>query len=608
MNAIDLRRGTIVLRPNPDNLPGPHLLPYTRPSKSDKLSYTINGITLPSLFVDLSVQNLRRIHQQYGKVAILGETDLLQNLRDEQAVMRRSIDAALGAKESKDKGMEYKLPPLGPFQHTGVLYLVSVPRAALFADCGMGKTFMVLVSTEWQIKAGLIPRGKTLICGKLATLETGWMEDAEKFTDLKVNMLWTSSTYKKREKILQKLEEDADVYLINHDGLRAYEKELIRKNFAKVVIDESTILKGFSGMDPRIKGGVFGKALMRVSASANWRVIMSGTPAPNGAQDLWGQFHFLDPRGINLEASWHDFKKTYMSLHFFGALKKDSKGNAIPGVPANPDCPSKWTMRAASIPKIAEIINPLAYRLKIRDHIKDLPEKTRLKRVAKMTKEQIKHYEEMEETLSTIIDNEMVSVANRMVELMKLRQITGGFLIDHQDKTHPLKKNPKLDIMDSLLHDEIDVHEKVVIFAQYRWEVETLESRYKKYGTVSVYGGNTSGVNMQAIKDFREKPEVRIIILHPRSAAHGITLTMANYMIFYSISHSEEERYQAEARIERAGQKNAMFIYYLLCENTIDEKMYKVLIKKASDQSELIDHNRIAMDLLNDWRRKKKAA
>src|SRR5690606_552365 len=107
--------------------------------------------------------------------------------------------------------------------------------------------------------------GKTLICGKLATLETGWLEDAEKFTNLKVVTLWEKPGKNRKKKILDRLKEPADVFLINHDGARIFQDELAEMNFDKVVVDESTILKGFRGTDPRIRGGQLGKALMNIA-------------------------------------------------------------------------------------------------------------------------------------------------------------------------------------------------------------------------------------------------------------------------------------------------------------------------------------------------------
>jgi len=212
--------------------------------------------------------------------------------------------------------------------------------------------------------------------------------------------------------------------------------------------------------------------------------------------------------------------------------------------------------------------------------------------------------------LKVEINDTRITVPMKITQIMKLRQITGGFIIDHEDEAHEMPKNPKLEELSSILEEEIDRENKVVIYCEYRWEVKTLMERYKKHGIVSVYGGNTSSKNLKNIKKFREDPKTRLIVLHPKSAAHGVTFTMAHYLIFYSISHSAEDNYQCIKRIERAGQKNAMFVYYLLCKQSIDKGIFNVLGVKNSNQNKLVDQEEFELinqqdldqQLLNEWR------
>lgn len=471
-----------------------------------------------------------------------------------------------------------------------------------------GKTYMVLVSTEQQIKTGRLQRGKTLVCGKLATLETGWAADTKKFTDLKANVLWAPPGKKRKEKILEKLDEEADLYVINHEGVKVFMEELAAKKFEKVVVDESTILKSFTGLHSRISGGVLGKAIMTVAEHAVYRVIMSGTPAPNGPEDLWGQFNFLDPDGILLEAGFKDFRQHYMERIVFGRLKKDKDGNDIPGEPENRNTPSKWVMTKGAEKIVHSIIDPHVFRVRIRDHLKDLPPKTVIKRSIQMVPSQQKIYDEVQKEIWVFFKDDKVSTENALTELIKLRQVTGGFLIADDGNPRPLDENPKVEMMDQLLNEEIGREHKVVIFAQYRWEIEMLQNRYKNHGVVTVYGGNSGNNNLKNLNTFMEDPLCRIIVLHPRSAAHGITLTMAHYMIFYSVSYSSEENYQSVARIERASQKNPMFVYYLLAKAkkgfSIDEIIYKVLISKQRKQELLLDLKQedIDSDILKIWK------
>ena len=544
-----------------------------------------------------SAQNLIRIRQAFGEIPVSSGLERINSLR---LKFSEYMSMCKTAQEIKDAAslpdLEYKMPPLGLYQHRGVHLLTRVPRVPLFADCGVGKTFMAIVSTEYHIKEGTLSPGETLVCGKLATLETGWLEDVKKFSNLKANLLWLPGTSKRKEKLLKILDDPADIYITNHNTLTVLEDALAAKRFKKIIVDESTVLKSYHGDFTR-KGGSLGKALMRIAEHAEWRVIMSGTPAPNGPHDLWGQFRFIDPDGFTLEASYQDFKERYMEEIFFG--KADG-----------PETPSTWVNRPESIKEVGDKIAPLSYQIKIRDHLHDLPEKTVIRRSIPMGEDQQKHYLDMREKLATIINDEFVAIDVKLAQLSKLRQITGGFLIDQEEEVHPIEDATKLEAMDDLLEEIGDY--KVVIYAQFQWEIKTLAERYKERGVVTVFGANRSQDNLANIKAFINNPDVKVIILHPKSAAHGVTFTVSHYMIFYSISFSAEDDYQCVARIERASQRHPMFIYYLIAkmngakkhrdeekkEVTIDEIIYQVLQKKTRDQNQLLDQRVIDMEIL----------
>jgi SNF2 family DNA or RNA helicase len=537
-------------------------------------------------------QNLQRIYHAYGAADIKGREriDELKLKQQEIIEMKRRLEEIRTTDERLP--INFKMPPLGAYQHRGVEFLIANKKAPLFVSCGCGKTNMVLVSSSYHINTGVVPSGKTLICGKLATLETGWLEDTLKFTDLKAQLLWLPpSAYKRKEKLLALLEEPADIYIINHEGVIVLEEELAAKEFKKVVLDESTILKSYHGDFTRT-GGKFGKALANVAKKAEWKVIMSGTPAPNGPEDLWGQFKFLDPEGLVMEPSFQDFRSTYMKEIVYGKNPASSF--------------KKYVFDLSKKDLLKAQLDGLAYQVRIRDHLHELPPKTVIRQKVLMSEEQHNHYRDMLSNLSTVIDDEFVSIDVRLAQIAKLRQITGGFLIDQEEKPHAIETATKLAALDSLIEEIGD--QKIVIYAQYRWEIKTIENRYKDHGLVTVYGDNNSEKNLENIKRFIQDPKTKIIVLHPKSAAHGVTFTVSHYMIFYSISYSAEDDYQCVARIERAGQKTAMFVYYLLSalrepigkfKESIDEVIYRVIRAKNKDQQELIDQNTINSEILN---------
>ena len=544
-----------------------HIAPYAR--WNDKMG---------AYLLPLGKQNLQRLKAQFPDITMTGGHHILGGLKERWNAWRNMVDTAEKIKSAIVlPDLQCKVPPLAHYQKQAVHFLLNVPSAPLFADCGSGKTYACLVSCAEHIRDGIVAAGKTLVCGKLSTLFSGWLEDAKKFTDLKVVCLWIPSNYKRKEKILKLLEEPADIYIINHDGVKIYEEALAAKRFDKVIVDESTVLKSFRGTHKSQKGGSFGKALLNVAEHAKWRVIMSGTPAPNGPADLWGQFKFLDPDGFTLEPTFGNFKHRYMEEKVFG--KQD-----------NPEAPRTWVMRPESVDQVGELVRPLTFRVRLRDHLKDLPPLTSMTRSMYMAPGQETHYRDLAVKFFTEVDGEEINVTTVLAQLAKFRQVTGGFLYDVLKEAHSTSDwNPKLEALDDLLRDEIDPTEKVVVFAQYEHEIRTILARYKDLEPVSAFGGNSSATNLRHIDMFINDPKTRLIVLHPKSTAHGITLTVARYTVFYSLSFSSEEDYQAVKRIERASQKRAMYVYYLLCKESVDEYIYEVIQKKHASQERLID-------------------
>lgn len=556
--------------------------------------------------LNFSKQNMKRIHAQFGEISITSGADMVRRLKQKQEELYNMVKTAETIKYAPYEKLPqypYKVPPLGEYQHRATVMACNVRRFPLFADPGLGKTKIILDSIQRHKDLNVVQQGKTLITVKLPTIRSGWMEDVKKFTDLKLVNLWIPQCKNRKEKILELLNQPADAYVINHEGVLVMYNELIDRRFQKVIIDESTILKGYHGDHAAIKGGQFGRAIKMVSHWADWRVIMTGTPAPNGPMDLWGQFYFLDPDGLLLEPSFTDYREDVMLPIDMRPRSKQFRRNEageLIHIPRRPKDPQKWVPRKDSFTKVGNVINPLAFRARIRDHLKDLPELTSITRTIYMDHEQRRHYDTMFNRLLVEIDEERISVELAITKVMKLRQITGGFIIDHKEEPHPLPSNPKLSEMDDILRSEIPLEDKVVIYAQYQYEVETLENRYKDLGVVTVYGGNSSKKNLDNIDKFIKDPKVKIIILHPKSMAHGVTFTVAHYMIFYSISHSAEDNFQCRARIERAGQKHPMIIYYLLCYDSVDEEIYDIVIQKDKDQSAIIDPD---TELLKTWRK-----
>lgn len=588
-------------------------------------------------------------------------------------------------------------------QHKCFMILDLLPRLNVMLDCGTGKTFIMLTSTEYKIQKGVLPKGKTLVSCPLSIMETSWVEDAARFTNLKIGILWSNKSsrrnygepivlkdngakpvyviggkkcksvtfwnpatnqmqpklgsFDKKEEwrkceyfwyegmnkvtgqlmrygpegvrpyetesrkvgyIQQMLSDPTyDVYLINHDGVRLHQKILAQHGFKQVILDESTKIKNATSQTFR--------AHVNVSDKAVFRYPMSGTPAPNGAIDLWGQFYFAD-RGMTLEPSFKDFRTLYFNKIVLGE-RGDAAGN-LKEI-------AKYEVKGA------DALRSIANRLRFgsvryrQDECLDLPERSNIPRAVQLTPELTKAYLEMEEALlSEFVDKEgrkmVVEASTALVKALRLRQINSGFASALEEDQHQelqeqfmsgdwmamaqksslktiteFEVNPKLETLQDIV-EEIGEN-KIVVVTNYKHEIDMIVKRFANMSPLFIDGRVPGKLRGDYVKRFQTDPSCRMICLHPQAAGHGITLTSARYMVFFSMTNNYEHEYQVAKRIQRLGQKNAMIMYYLQGQldpgsvkgyeksknkgmlETIDVALFNLIREKEAVQESLID-------------------
>jgi SNF2 family DNA or RNA helicase len=374
---------------------------------------------------------------------------------------------------------------------------------------------------------------------------------------------------------------DVDVFLINHDGVRIHNEILKENDLECVVVDESTKIKSPTS-------DVF-RAHIDISWKAKRRAIMSGTPNPNGFQDLWAQFYFLD-RGLTLEPSYKDFLVEYFTELNLGFMTKNKQGIEKAAV--------KYVMKdPAARDRLIERVQSVGIFIEQRDCL-DLPARTDMSRVAFMTAEQEEAYVEMSRSLVAELRDSHTNLSvvseakNALSKILRLREITGGFLTNSQGERVRLSSNPKYEDLDALLDEMGD--KKLIVACQFREEIEQLLIRYKHLGACAVYGDVKKEDRSDNIRLFQTDPSVRMIVLHPQAAAHGITLTASAHLLFLSLSYNYEHYYQIAKRTERLGQVNPIFILHSVARfsdgtETIDEILMDVLKGKDADRNALFN-------------------
>ncbi len=340
-----------------------------------------------------------------------------------------------------------------------------------------------------------------------------------------------------------------------------------------IAIDESTTIKN--------PGAKRTKNILGLSKHSKYRRILTGSPVTKSPLDLYTQCYFLSPWLLD-HSSFYTFKNRYavMRTANFG-------GRSV-----------QIVVGYRNLAELSEKLKPFSYRV-LKDDCLDLPKKTFMKRIVHLSDEQKKVYSQMKQTALAFLNGKAATTATVMTQLMRLHQITCGHFTSDDGTTQVLKNN-RIDELIDLLHE---VHGKVVIWAHYRHDIETIVEHIKKEfntdvdNSVMTYYGDTSVEDRQkAIKEIQDPDSpVRFLVGTPQTGGYGITLTAASTMIYYSNGYDLEKRQQSEARIDRIGQTKPMTYVDIIAEDTVDERIVKALRKKINIASQVMGEE------LKDW-------
>lgn len=443
---------------------------------------------------------------------------------------------------------------LMPHQKEGVLLSDRTPKHLFAYDTGTGKT-----ATAIEIHRR--HRVKTLVVVPLSILEAAWMEDIEKFTDdIEPANLW--ELYRKRRTRKGKLAyeravTESSLAIINFEGVARQLPALKAAGYKMLLVDESSKCK-----NPK---AIVTKELTKLSEEMDFVYLFSGTPAPNSLLEYYPQVRMLDKSLLG--KNFYQFRNRYFYATGFGGFK--------------------WVLKKDMEQELLDKIATVTSVKKKEDVLKDLPERTDNIIHVTLSPEERKVYREMESHLITEIGEGLVTAANAAVKMVKLREISSGFIID--EGTVIDVGSSKLKILDELL-DEIGNHQ-TIIWTQFTHEAKQISELLdqKGRGNGQVNGSITQRAKDQNIAGFKAG-HIQDIIAHPRSMAHGVTAVNCQYAIYYSLSYSLEEMYQSKDRIYRYGQKNACSYYYLLGKDTVDVAVFKAVAKKQSVAHNVLEY------------------
>lgn len=444
-----------------------------------------------------------------------------------------------------------------PFEHQRetVRFLLANKRAFVLNDLGTGKTLSALWATDILITAGKIRR--VLVISPLSTMRAVWANEIAMNIPHRRSII----AHGQRHQRLAALKAQAHYTIINHDGVKILEQEIIDEQFDVIIIDELTAYKSHSSE----------------RSKCMYRIALAQSTQHNRARQrdgaVWGMTGDLTPNSPT-EAFWqckvvNPFNKWLPK--YFGQFRDACM------YPVNE---MVWLPKPEAPQVVAMCAQP-AIRY-TREQCLDLPETTYQTLEVELSTEQSHWYSEMKKRAYKECDEGTVSAVNAAVLLNKLLQISAGAVKD--DSGQVVEIGCKERIATLLEIFEETPQKKLVVFATYRATIGMLERELTSRGVrcASIHGDVNQNLRASHIDRF-QRGDLQVLILQPQSSAHGITLTAASTIVWFSLIASNELYNQGNGRIVRAGQTRKTQI--IMFAGTPAEKHVAGILSRKGDLS-----------------------
>lgn len=422
-------------------------------------------------------------------------------------------------------------------------------RAYVLNGMGTGKTKASLWSWRYLNRRG--EAGKLLVVAPLSTLNFTWAREVfQTLPGVKVQVLHGT-----KAKRLQRLSDpEADVYIINHDGLAVIADALaLRPDIDTCILDELAVFRN--------GGAARTKITRKVIEKMQWVWGMTGSPTPNAPTDAWAQCSLITPATVP---------------KYFNRFR-DEVMNKVTQF--------KWAPKHNALDRVFEVMQP-AVRFTL-DDVVELPDLVERTIDIEMGPKQAKVYKQMEEQAHIMVQSKEITAMNAGAVLNKLLQISTGYVYTRDKEVVALDNDERL----TALVDAVNsTDRKVIVFVPFVHALEGIKKRLTSegYDVRQVSGATPRMEREEAFNLFQNTSAVKVLVAHPQCMAHGLTLTAADTIIWFAPMPNLEIFEQANARIRRVGQKHKQQIL-MFSATKAEQRMYAKLRAKQKVQNMLLE-------------------
>lgn len=472
---------------------------------------------------------------------------------------------------------EFKRKPRS-YQLKALKKALSLDCLALWFDPGLGKSKVAIDFTAVHIARGDLR--KILIIGPLSAVgvwEDEFLLDCpdQYMPDIFAIYGNMGKRISALKKALSPSNRHNKVVIINYDSLRNDDIMRLLKLWSPelLIVDEMHFVKNYNT--------IRSKKVRELRLQSKYCIGLTGTPIPKNPLDLFGQFLILKSEVFG--TSYKKFRDRYAIMNYKFKSKVDSWKN---------------------LSEMASKISVYSYRVRD-DECSNLPPLIIRDIPIYLEDRAKKAYNEMAEKMIVELENEEVVTAQMAAtKVLKLQQITGGFImrkdeyldgesVKTKSVTFPIGSE-KLDILSDLL-ERYSASHKIIIGCRFRWEIAQIESKLKSLGiSFATICGGVSGETRSGIrKDFESSDGGYRVIVFQISSATAMTLIKADIGILYSSTQKWDDYWQWLKRIHRDGQNKTVYIIRLLVRGSVDEDIARSIQMKKAFTEYLVDRKSI---------------
>ncbi len=473
----------------------------------------------------------------YGLFSMKGGEQLIETgrkLRDFSGLTEAPVPKGLKAE-------------LRDYQKTGLNWMQFLREyhfgGILADDMGLGKTVQTLAHLLLEKESGRMDKPCLIVAP--TSLMSNWKREAQRFTpNLKVLVLQGADRKQKFKDIAEH-----DLVLTTYPLLPRDKEFLLEHHYYYLILDEAQVIK-----NPKAQAS----QIVRTIPADN-RLSLTGTPMENHLGELWAQFDFLMPGFLGNQETFKKQYRTPIEVH----------GDAVQNQ------------------KLSKRIKPFMLRRTKQEVIAELPEKTEIIRSVPLHDKQAALYESirvaMEEKVRKTIAEKGLARSHIMIldALLKLRQTCCDPRIVSLDKAKKIKQSAKMDLLLEMLDELLEEGRKILVFSSFTKMLGLIETELKSRNISYTKLTGQTRKRDEAIERFKQG-KVDVFLISLKAGGVGLNLTEADTVIIYDPWWNPAVESQAADRVYRIGQDKAVFVYKLITEETVEEKIIALQEKKRA--------------------------